>query len=77
MLGLSSTSSVFALIGHLNAAGYVERVDGRVVPPRKFFGWPLLGSVRPGQPQSAEQSEPVVLTLDDYLIDQPNRNSLH
>lgn len=77
MLGLSSTASVFALIGRLNAAGYVERVDSRVVPPRKCFGRPLLGSVRAGQPQPAERSEPEVLTLDDYLIDQPNRNSLH
>lgn len=77
VLGLSSTSSVFALIGRLNAAGYVERVDGRVVPTRKFFGRPLLGSVRAGQPQPADQSEPEVITLDDYLIDQPNRTSLH
>lgn len=77
VLGLASTSSVFALIGRLTSAGYVERVDGRVVPTKKFFARPLLGSVRAGQPQPADQSEPEVLTLDDYLIDQPNRTSLH
>jgi repressor LexA len=77
VLGLSSTSSVFALIGRLSAAGYVERAEGRVVPTKKFFARPLLGSVRAGQPQPADQSEPEVLTLDDYLIDQPNRTSLH
>ena len=77
VLGLSSTSSVFALIGRLSAAGYVERTDGRVVPTKRFFARPLLGSVRAGQPQPADQSEPEVVTLDDYLIDQPNRTSLH
>lgn len=77
VLGLSSTSSVFALIGRLSAAGYVERTEGRVVPTKRFFARPLLGSVRAGQPQPADQSEPEVITLDDYLIDQPNRTSLH
>lgn len=77
VVGLSSTSSVFALIGRLSGAGYVERVDGRVVPTKKFFARPLLGSVRAGQPQPADQSEPEVVTLDDFLIDQPNRTSLH
>lgn len=77
VLGLSSTSSVFALIGRLSSAGYVERVDGRVVPTRRFFARTLLGSVRAGQPQPADQSEAEVITLDDYLIDQPNRTSLH
>lgn len=77
VLGLSSTSSVFALIGRLTAAGYVERTDGRVVPTKRFFARPLLGSVGAGQPQPADQSEPEVVTLDDFLIDQPNRTSLH
>ena len=77
VLGLSSTSSVFALIGRLSAAGYVERTDGRVVPTKKFFARPLLGSVRAGVPQPVDQSEPEVVTLDDYLTDQPNRTSLH
>lgn len=76
VLGLSSTSSVFALIGRLTDSGFLSRVDGRVVPTKKFFARPLLGSVRAGQPQPADQSEPEVLTLDDYLIDEPNRTSL-
>jgi repressor LexA len=76
VLGLSSTSSVFALLARLTEQGFVERVDGRVVPTKKFFARPLLGSVRAGVPQPADQSEAEVLTLDDYLIDEPNRTSL-
>ncbi|MBV8470355.1 MAG: repressor LexA [Burkholderiaceae bacterium] len=77
VLGLSSTSSVFVLIGRLTKAGYLDRVDGRIVPTRRFFARTLLGSVRAGQPQPADQTEPEVITLDDYLIDEPNRTALH
>jgi repressor LexA len=76
VLGLSSTSSVFALVGRLTEAGYLARIDGRVVPTRRFFARPLLGLVRAGLPQPADQSEADVLTLDDYLIDEPNRTSV-
>ena len=47
------------------------------MPTKRFFARPLLGTVRAGQPQPADQSEPEVITLDDFLIDQPNRTSLH
>jgi repressor LexA len=33
--------------------------------------------VRAGQPQPVSQEEPELLTLDDYLIDEPNRTSFH
>ena len=77
VVGLSSSSSIFALVGRLTEAGYLERVEGRIAPSRRFFARPLLGSVRAGLPQPASQVEPEVLTLDDYLIDEPNRTSLH
>lgn len=76
-LGLSSTSSVFALVNRLSDAGYLQRQERRVAPTRKFFARGLLGPVRAGLPQAASQEEPEHLTLDDYLIDEPNRTSLH
>lgn len=77
VLGLSSTSSVFAAVGRLTEAGFLERVEGRIAPTRKFFARPVLGPVRAGIPQPVSQEQPEVLTLDDYLIDDPNRTSLH
>jgi repressor LexA len=77
VVGLSSTSSIFALVGRLVDVGYLERTEGRIAPTRKFFARPLLGSVRAGLPQSATQEEPELVTIDDYLIDEPNRTSLH
>lgn len=75
-LGLTSTSSVFALVGRLVDAGYLERVEGRIVPTKKFFAHPLMSPVRAGVPQPASQEETDVLTIDDYLIDFPNRTSM-
>jgi repressor LexA len=77
VLGLSSTSSVFALVSRLSDAGYLQRQDGRIAPTKKFFARPMLGPVRAGLPQPATQEEPELLTLDDYFIDEPNRTSLH
>jgi repressor LexA len=74
---LSSTSSVFALIWRLVDAGYLERVGRRIAVTRRFFARPQLSPVRAGQPQPSSQEEPETLTLDDYLIDDPNRTSLH
>lgn len=77
VLGLSSTSSVSGLIGRLVEAVYLQRLEGRIALSKKFFAHPLLGLVRAGQPQPVSQEEPELLTLDDYLIDEPNRTSLH
>jgi repressor LexA len=77
VVGLSSSASVFGLVGRLTEAGYLARVEGRIAPGRRFFARQLLGSVRAGLPQPADQAEPEVLTLDDYLIDEPHRTSLH
>ena len=75
VMGLATASSVFGVVSRLTEAGFLERTEGRIAPTRKFFARPLLGSVRAGQPQPATQEEPEVLTVDDYLIDDPNRTA--
>jgi repressor LexA len=77
VVGLSSSASVFALVGRLTDTGHLQRLDGRVAPGPKFFARPLIGNVRAGIPQTASQEEPEVLTVDDYLIDEPDRTTLH
>ena len=77
VVGLSSTSSVFALVSRLSEAGYLERKDGRVAPGKKFFARPVVGPIRAGLPQPMTQEEPELITLDEYLIEQPNRTTLH
>lgn len=77
VLGLTSTSSVFALVGRLTDAHYLQRHEGRIAPGQLFLARQVLGPVRAGQPQPVSQEEPELLTLDDYLIGEPNRISLH
>jgi repressor LexA len=76
VVGLSSTSSVFALVGRLTEAGYLDRNEGRIAPSKRFFARPLLGQVRAGLPEPVSQEQTDVLTIDDYLIDDPNRTTL-
>lgn len=37
VLGLSSTAGVFGVIGRLTDAGYLQRVDRRIAPTKRFF----------------------------------------
>jgi SOS regulatory protein LexA len=77
VVGLSSSSSVFALVGRLTDAGLLQRVEGRIAPSRQFFARPVIGKVRAGLPEaSAGQDDFQVLTIDDYLVADPNRTFL-
>jgi SOS regulatory protein LexA len=77
VLGLASSGGVFKALGRLVDAGYLERVaGGRIAPTNKFFSLPLLGTVRAGLPQPADQDEGFELVnIDDYLVDHPERTS--
>ena len=74
-LGLSSTAAVFGVIGRLTAAGYLERVERRIAPTTRFFERSVLAAARAGLPPLAAQDES--LNIDDYLIDDPARTTLH
>jgi len=76
VLGLTSTSSVFAAVRRLTEAGYLERVEGRIAPTKRFFARPVLGRVRAGAPEAATEETDEVLSIDDYLVDDPNRTVL-
>lgn len=76
VLGLTSTGGVFKVLGRLVDAGYLERVSGRLAPTKKFFALPLVGTVRAGLPQPADQGEEhELMSVEDYLVDHPERTS--
>ncbi len=70
-LGLSSSGSVFAVVGRLTEAGFLERVEGRIAPTRKFFSYPVIGRVRAGVPQLASQDAFETLNIEDVLVRDP------
>jgi len=76
VLGLASSGGVFKVLGRLVDAGYLERADGRIAPTKKFFALPLLGTVRAGLPQPADQDEGYELvSVEDFLVQHPERTS--
>jgi repressor LexA len=77
VVGMSSSASVFALVNRLAEGGYLQRLDGRVVPAKRFFARPVLGPVRAGAPQAASQEEAEFIHLDEFLIDEPDRTTMH
>jgi len=74
VLGLASSGGVFKVLGRLVDQGYLERVDGRIAPTKKFFALPVLGTVRAGlpQPESQDTGDEVV-GVEDFLVRHPDR----
>lgn len=76
VLGLSSTGGVFKVLGRLTDAGYLERVEGRIAPTRRFFERPVLGQVRAGLPQpTGHEDLDDRLSVEEYLVEHPERTS--
>lgn len=76
VMGLSSKPSMFALQGRLTNAGYLERQVDRITPTKKLIARPIIGPVRAGLAQPVSHEEPELVTVDDYLIDDPNSTSM-
>jgi len=67
---VSSKNSVFKIINKLIDAGYLKRINKKIIPTNKFFALPLLGEVKAGYPILAEENRQY-LSLDEYLIENP------
>jgi len=76
LLGMSSTASAFEAVGRLEDAGFLARKDGRVAPGRRFFTYPVLGTVRAGLPQPASDDAFEFLSVEELLIREPNRTAM-
>jgi len=67
---VSSKNSVFKIINKLVNAGYLKKINKKIIPTNKFFALPLLGQVKAGYPILAEENRQY-LSLDEYLIEKP------
>jgi len=80
------TYDEFAEVFHVKSKGsihkYVQKfIDdelvlksdgGKLIPTTKLYGLRVLGSVQAGFPTTAEQEDVATLSLDEYLIDDPD-----
>jgi len=76
LVGMTSTGSAFEMVARLEEAGYLTRKDGRVAPGKRFFAYPVLGTVRAGLPQPASDEGFEFLSVEELLIREPNRTAM-
>lgn len=73
LFGYSSKNAAFRLAKKLIDEGYVEKDEkGRLTPKGERLGVPLLGYVQAGFPSPAEEELIDTLSLDEYLIENPD-----
>lgn len=75
IFGLSSKNSIFKIVKKLIEEGFLKKINNKLAPTPKFFALPFLGLVKAGFPILAEENREY-LTLDEYLIDDPNSSFL-
>jgi len=75
LFGFSSKNAVFKLINHFIKEGFLKKENKKLSPTKKFFALPLVGVIKAGYPILAEENKQY-LTLDEYLIDNPESNFL-
>jgi len=77
LFGVRSKNAVFKLVGHLVAAGLVLKDrTGRLVPAAVRKPVRLLGFIQAGFPNPAEEETVDLISLDDYLISNPQATFL-
>lgn len=73
----ASKRSAFLLVERLIEAGLIEKDSkGRITIKRMFLPLPVLGSIRAGVPQDAEEQLIDTLSFDEYLVDRPESSYL-
>ena len=73
LFGYRSKNAAFRLAKKLIEEGYVEKDEtGRLMPKGERLGIPLLGYVQAGFPTPAEEELIDTLSLDEYLVENPD-----
>lgn len=75
MFGYKSKNAVFGLLRRLEEAGFLEKDEGGRVSflPRLTGSVRILGSIAAGFPVQEEQQESDAITLDEFLVKNPDR----
>ena len=73
LVGMKSKSAVSVMANRLIESGYLAYApDRRLQPGKRFFEREIVGTVRAGHPQPANETIDAC-SIDDYLIDTPSR----
>lgn len=72
IFGCKSKSTAYYAINRLVASGFLKRRKQQLIPGPKFDEMSFFNSVRAGFPGPAEEEANDRMSLDDYLVEQPN-----
>jgi repressor LexA len=72
-LGLTRSKGVAALVKRLVSTGFLKYDDGHIVPTRRFFARAAGAPPKPKSSLPDGEEELQLRTIDDYLLDFPNR----
>jgi SOS-response transcriptional repressor LexA len=77
LLGLSSKSSVAALVSRFKGRGFLQAAPDRPLRPGpRFFDRAFAESLRAGFPSPADDALRDSLSIDEYLVEHPSRTVL-
>lgn len=77
LFGYGSKQAAFRLAQRLIAAGFIEKgTGGRLMPKQLSVPAKVLGSIQAGFPSPAEEELLDTLSLDDYLVRNPDASFL-
>lgn len=72
IFGCKSKSTAYYAINRLITAGFLKRRKQQLIPGPKFDEMSFFNSVKAGFPGPAEEEANDRMSLDNYLVDQPN-----
>lgn len=75
LFGLKSKKAIYDIVHRWINLGFLEKAGRKISPTPKFFSLPVLGVIKAGFPILAEENKEY-LSLDDYLIEDPNSSFL-
>jgi SOS regulatory protein LexA len=77
IFNLRSKNAVFKRVSALIKAGFLEKDNkGQLIPKSPMRAVPIMGSIQAGFPSPAEEELQDVVSLDEYLISNPNATFL-
>lgn len=77
VFGVRSKGSLHKYIQKFIDEGLIGKSEtGKLIPTTKLYGLRVLGSVQAGFPSPAEEELVDTMSLDDYLIENPNASYL-
>jgi SOS regulatory protein LexA len=77
LVGLSSKASVAEMVSRLKAEGFLQSTpDRRLKPGRRFFERSVAESVQAGLPDTAADTTPDPLSIDEHLVPNPSKTVL-